>query len=94
MDDKLNAYRKKIDEIDLEIRELFKKRFDCVKNIAIYKEKNNIDILSLQRENELIENLQKDIDDEDLRKVYCEFLKSLLTCSKEYQKIVIKKRKE
>lgn len=81
----LNEYRKNIDDIDFKLRELFIKRMEMVKNIKEYKLTNNLPVLDSNREKLLIEKLTKDYTDESTLKYYEEFIKKVISLSKEYQ---------
>ena len=55
----INETRAEIDKIDDEILELFKRRMDCSMDVAEYKYENNIPILNVQREEEILNAVQK-----------------------------------
>ncbi len=84
----LKECREILNAIDPLIRELFIKRMEVVKEVALYKKANNMAIFDLQREKEMKERLTKEVDDE-LRPYYLAFLESMLEISKEYQKELI-----
>ena len=46
----LKEIRKDIDKIDNQLIELFKQRMDCARDVGIYKQANNIPVLTGQRE--------------------------------------------
>ena len=50
--DQLQKYRNEIDNIDKQITELFEKRMDISKEIAICKKEQEIGILNAKREEE------------------------------------------
>ncbi len=59
----LDAYRKQIDKIDIQIIWLLKKRFDIVKNkILPYKQNLNIKSIQPQRYKQIIKNLTQESD--------------------------------
>lgn len=51
--------RSKIDEIDGQLVELFKKRMDCSVQVAEYKRENNQPILNAERENQVLDKVEK-----------------------------------
>ena len=51
----LEESRKKINEIDKEMRELFLQRLKVVEDVARYKKLNNLNIYDEKREKEVIE---------------------------------------
>ena len=55
----LKEIRKSIDEIDSQLIELFKKRMDCAKEVGIYKQANNIPVLNQDRENQILDDIEK-----------------------------------
>ena len=55
----LKEIRKNIDEIDSQLIELFKKRMDCAKEVGIYKQANNIPVLNQDRENQILDDIEK-----------------------------------
>lgn len=84
----LKECREILNAIDPLIKELFIKRMEVVKEVALYKKANNMAIFDAQREKEMKERLTKEVDDE-LRPYYLAFLESMLEISKEYQKELI-----
>ncbi|MDD7794937.1 prephenate dehydratase [Clostridium sp. 'White wine YQ'] len=93
--DGLEGWRKKIDEIDRELMDLFERRMDLVANVAKYKEENNLPIFQEDREKLVIEKNLNHIQKEELKKYAEEFLQSLMDVSKEYQreKVINEKNK-
>lgn len=55
----LSEIRKEIDDIDEQLIKLFCKRMDCSKKVAEYKKKNNTSVLNLEREREILDNVEK-----------------------------------
>ena len=68
----LDELRKKIDEIDKGLVDLFQKRMDISKDIAIYKQKNNLPIYDPVRENQKLTELKSTIKED-----YQSYLESL-----------------
>ncbi|MDD2189531.1 MAG: prephenate dehydratase domain-containing protein [Eubacteriales bacterium] len=85
----LNELRKKIDEIDLNIKELFLKRMYIAEEIASIKFHTGDKILKPEREEELIEKLSCDIE-EDFKPAYSSLLKKQMEVSRcrQYQKML------
>ena len=81
----LNESRLIIDDIDKKMKELFIKRMETVKDIALYKKQNGLAIFDEKRESAMFERLGSDLD-EDLKDHYLDFLKNVVRISKEYQK--------
>lgn len=56
MDKDLTHYRKEIDALDKELVELIARRYEIVKNVAVYKHRNNIPAVIPERVNQVREN--------------------------------------
>ena len=80
----LNELRNEIDSIDLCIKELFLQRMKVAGEIAENKIKSGDKILKPERENEVIEQLTKDVAG-DLKLSYASFLKKLMEVSRTHQ---------
>ena len=85
MEKKLNEYRKEIDSIDTEMKELFLKRMSISKKIGDFKKLNKLEVLDLNREKEIIEKNSSDIDDKKMKEYYIEFYKKIIDISKKHQ---------
>ena len=86
---KLEEARLIINEVDLEMIELFKKRMKASKMVAEYKKENNLPVLDKAREEALIIKNVNYLNDKELEKYYLTFLEGVLTASKDYQKDLI-----
>ncbi|WP_050740725.1 chorismate mutase [Acetobacterium bakii] len=82
----LDAIRKKIDEIDGEMRVLFEKRMDCIQKVAEYKFNKNEKIFDQSREQSVIEKNLKLLEKQEYKSAYHDFLQVLMDSSKDYQK--------
>ncbi len=82
---KLDEYRKTIDQIDQEIIELYEKRMDIVKLVSIYKKENKLSTLDSSREKVMLEKNLKKIKNKDYSKYYIDILTSFIKASKLYQ---------
>ena len=85
----LDDYRKKIDEIDQKMTELFEERMNVVLNVARYKKENNMEIFHKDRENQVIEKNLSRVKNKELLPYAEEMLHALMDISKEYQKYKI-----
>ncbi|WKY43660.1 chorismate mutase [Eubacteriaceae bacterium ES2] len=81
----IEAVRKKIDEIDDEMRILFEKRMDCVKEIIEYKYSNQEKIFDPTREAQMIENNTRKLSNPYYQDSYEKMLKAIMDLSKDYQ---------
>ncbi|HNZ50261.1 MAG TPA: shikimate kinase [Bacilli bacterium] len=81
--EKLELWRQQIDEIDDEICTLIEKRLEIAKQIGLFKLKNQLPIVSLEREQEINKRLQKRKYGEQLSSIY----EKIFQLSKELQQI-------
>lgn len=88
----LDEARIKINEIDKELIDLFKRRMELSKEIGLYKFENKLPILDEKREELLKEKDLKLLNDKALEKYYLMFLDGVLNSSKEYQKDIINEK--
>lgn len=85
MIDNLSALRSQIDEIDIKLTELFESRMRLVEEVALYKQKNNLQTADTNREQEVINKNVKRLSNQDLIEEVKEFYQSLFNISKKYQ---------
>ncbi len=84
--DKLEEYRKEINNIDRELVHLFEKRMQIAIEIGKYKQENNLPILNEAREREVIEKNITYLKNEDYKEGLKDFLNNLMNISKRVQK--------
>ena len=68
----LEKMRQQIDQIDIQIIELLKKRFHIVRKIGEFKKKHGLPIISEVRENKLVANNETDAF---IKKIFNEIVK-------------------
>ena len=85
----IKKYREDIDKIDKEMAELFEKRMAASKEIAKYKNENNLPIFDMSREEEVLNRNSGYLKDKNLTSYYLNFQKALMNESKKYQSEVI-----
>lgn len=85
----LENLREKIDEIDRAMIALFEKRMDTVCNIAEYKIKNNLPVLSQSREDAVIEKTLKILNNKNYSDGATAFIKEVMAISKAQQEKII-----
>lgn len=83
---KLNDLRLEINQIDLQLKNLFLKRLDVAKQIGEFKKDNQLPIFDKERELEIINKANSDLKDSEYKKLYIEFLETIMKLSKEVQK--------
>lgn len=89
MKTKLDVAREIINEVDLQMIELFKKRMEAAKMVAEYKKENNKPIYDKEREEALINKNLLALNNKELEEYYKTFIEGVLKSSKDYQKDLI-----
>ncbi len=82
---KLDEARKKINQIDQQMAELFIERMKASKEVALHKMEHALPIYDALREQEVINKNSELIADITLREYYINFLKDVMNISKQYQ---------
>ncbi|MDO4535486.1 MAG: chorismate mutase [Clostridium perfringens] len=82
----INECRKRIDEIDDKLIELFEERMDIAVSVAKYKRENNLPIFNKEREDFVIEKNLSKIKNEAIKEYGEKMLHFLMDLSKDYQK--------
>ncbi len=85
MADKLEKARKIINEVDLEMAQLFVKRMKAVETVYDHKKEFGLPILDAKREEEVIEKNSVLVEDENIRGYYIDYLKKVMSLSRAYQ---------
>lgn len=93
MENKLDAARKIINEVDSQMAELFVKRMRAAEMVLEYKMEYGLPILDQKREDAVIARNAARIEDETIQGYYIDFLKNLMALSKAYQYQMQKERK-
>ena len=81
----LDTARKKINEIDKEMAELFAQRMKAAETIAEYKMARGLAIYDPAREEEVISRNSSLIESEEIREYYINFLRNNMAVSRAYQ---------
>ena len=81
--------RKEINEIDKEMADLFEKRMDLAKEVALYKKERSLAIYDEARENEIINKNKEFIKDDEIKEYYVNFIKDTMNISKSYQEKIV-----
>ena len=84
MTDLENA-RKTINEIDREMAALFVKRMEAVRVIAAYKKENGLQVTDPAREEQILKQNARLVENEQLKSYYINFLQNNMELSKAYQ---------
>ena len=83
--EKLLKAREIINETDKEMALLFEKRMEAVRLIAEYKQERGLPIFDSSREEQVIRNNLKNINDEEIKEFYVPFLRETMNISKRFQ---------
>jgi monofunctional chorismate mutase len=83
----IEELRLEINKIDEEMANLFNKRMEVAKDIALYKKEFNLPIFDKERELQLLNKNLEYVQD-DLKPLYREFLIKLMELSKLYQQFI------
>ncbi len=86
---KLENARKKINEIDAKMAELFLERMQACADVADYKKEHGLPILDASREATVIQNNSQAIENDEIRGYYADFLKDVMAISRRYQQRLI-----
>lgn len=84
-DTKLEKARKIINEVDAKMRELFLQRMEAAHLVADYKKERGLAIFDPIREEEVIRRNSENIEDEELKEYYINFLRGNMAISRSYQ---------
>lgn len=82
----LEEARLEINAVDEAIAALFERRMTAVRDVIAYKIEHDLPIFDAAREEQVIENNCKRIQDPELVEYFKEFLISQMALSKKYQK--------
>ena len=85
----INEAREGINNIDEQMTKLFIDRMKLCKDVAEYKKENSMPIYDASREEKVISNNLKLIEDENIKPFYVNYIKGLLNVSKEYQRSLL-----
>lgn len=85
MTNKLEEARQIINEVDAQMAELFVKRMKAVEMVYEYKKEFDLPILDSEREAEVIGKNAVLVTDEELKKYYIDYLKCMMSLSRDYQ---------
>ncbi len=80
----IEELREEINIINAQLLELFIKRMEVSKEVALYKKQNGLPVLDRKREEEILQNVVDKTPDE-LKSFSLEYFKKLMDLSKEYQ---------
>ncbi|MBR4039975.1 MAG: chorismate mutase [Clostridia bacterium] len=82
----LNQCRQELDVIDAQLVWLFEKRMQVVRDVALYKHHNNMDILDSSREQTVLESRAALLQEESLKRPLTDYFRELMRLSREEQR--------
>ena len=85
----LDDARKRINEVDAQMADLFEQRMQAVEDVIRYKVEHQMDVLDAGREKAVLEKNMALIQQEQYKESYQRFMEEILKISKDYQKSVI-----
>lgn len=85
MSDKLQQAREIINEVDEKMAELFVRRMKAAELVYEHKKEHGLPILDRERENAVIENNTRLVEDPLLKEYYIDYQKHLMAISRAYQ---------
>ena len=88
--EQLDDIRRQITEIDNQMAELFKARMEQVVKVAQYKKAHDLPVFDPEREQQVLLNGGKRIQNPELEPYYIEFLQNVMEVSKNYQRDILK----
>ena len=83
--DELQLARQEINAADEEMARLFEKRMEAARKIAAYKKEHGLPVFDEVREKQVLESGAERVEDDELRGYYTEFLRDVMTVSKQFQ---------
>jgi len=81
----LEKQRKRIDEIDQELVQLFEERTQAVEDVAKIKSANNMKILDSGREEKVIEKVQNYLKNPELKDEVADLYQNIMRISRSHQ---------
>lgn len=81
----LDEARKKINEVDKKMAELFVERMDAARMVADYKKEHGLKIYDKAREDEVIRRNSVLVENKEIRSYYVKFLENNMAVSRMYQ---------
>ncbi len=84
-DDLLAEARREINEVDAEMAKLFVRRMRAAEKVAEYKKMHALPILDAAREEAVVQNNAKLVEDETIRSYYVNFIRNNMAVSRAYQ---------
>lgn len=92
LDTSIKHYRELIDELDKDLCSLLAKRFEIVREIALYKKEKNISLLQIERWQQVMDNVLQICEQKNINKLFIQqLMESLHAESIKIQEEIFKK---
>lgn len=88
----LSEIRKRIDEIDRKLVELFQERMKCASDVAEYKREKKMAVYDKVREDAKLENIAGMVEDSFMKRSLKEIFRQVMSISRKYQYQLLKQR--
>lgn len=89
MTNELKEIRKSITAVDNQMADLFKERMALVKRVGEYKKANGLPVYDPEREEQVLLNGVRRMDDDNLKSYYVNFLKGNMEIARRYQSRIL-----
>ena len=86
----IQSSRKEINQIDLQMAELFEKRMEICKDIALYKKDNGLSVRDEAREAEVVKRNAEYIQNTEIQPYYEDFIRNTMDVSCKYQSSLLR----
>ena len=86
----IKEIRENINRIDKDMAELYEKRMELAKDVALYKKEHGLEIVDKKREAEVINRNSEFIKNEEIKPYYVNFIQEVMNESKKYQNQILK----
>ena len=88
----LSEIRKRIDEIDRKLVELFQERMKCASDVAEYKREKKMAVYDKVREDAKLENIAGMVEDSFMKRSLKEIFRQVMSISRKYPYQLLKQR--
>ena len=85
----LEKARLLIDETDRSMAELFSKRMDAARQVALFKAEHGLQVEDKAREEQIISRNSQWIENDEYRSYYIKFLQQTMAISREFQQKIL-----
>ncbi len=83
--DRLQEARKIINDVDAQMAQLFVRRMQAAEMVAAYKQAHGMPVLDATREEAVIRNGAEQVEQDELRGYYMDFMRDTMAISRRYQ---------